>query len=110
MEKFAPKSNLAETEMGYEVTVELPGMKPEDFHVEFKGGELWITGEKKEEQVEKGKMFHRIERRYGEFRRVIRLPAAINEELVTAEYKDGVLRIAVPKIAEAKAKRVAVKA
>jgi HSP20 family molecular chaperone IbpA len=47
MEKFAPKSNLAETEMGYEVTVELPGMKPEDFHVEFKGGELWITGEKK---------------------------------------------------------------
>ena len=47
--------------------------------------------------------------RYGEFRRVFRLPVAVNEEKVTAEYKEGILRVAVPKIAEAKPKRVEVK-
>jgi HSP20 family protein len=110
MEKFAPRSNLAETEIAYEVTVELPGMKPEEFNVELKNGELWITGEKKEEREEKGKAFHRVERRFGEFRRVYRLPAAVNREMVTAEYKDGLLRVVVPKVPEATAKRIAVTA
>jgi HSP20 family protein len=51
-----------------------------------------------------------MERRYGEFRRVFRLPLAVDEEKVTAEYKEGILRITVPKVAEAKPKRVEVKA
>jgi HSP20 family protein len=51
-----------------------------------------------------------MERRYGEFRRVFRLPLAVEEEKVTAEYKEGILRVAVPKVAEAKPKRVEVKA
>jgi HSP20 family protein len=102
--------NLAETENHYEVTVELPGMKPEEFNVELRNGELWITGERKEEKEEKGKTWHRMERRYGEFRRVFRLPLAVEAEKVTAEYKEGILRIAVPKVAEAKPKRVEVKA
>lgn len=110
IEKFAPMVNLAETETHYEVAVELPGMKPEEFNVEIRNGELWITGERKEEKEEKGKTYHRVERRYGEFRRVFRLPVAVNEEKVTAEYKEGILRITVPKVAEAKPKRVEVKA
>jgi HSP20 family protein len=110
IEKFAPVCNLAETENHYEVTVELPGMKPEEFNVELRNGELWITGERKEEKEEKGKTWHRMERRYGEFRRVFRLPLAVEAEKVTAEYKEGILRIAVPKVAEAKPKRVEVKA
>jgi HSP20 family protein len=109
VEKFAPTANLAETETGYEVTLEIPGMKPEEFNVEFRHGDLWISGEKKEEKEEKGKTWHRVEHRYGEFRRGFRLPVAVNEEKVTAEYKEGVLRVAVPKIAEAKPKRVEVK-
>jgi HSP20 family protein len=109
IEKFAPMCNLAETENHYEVMVELPGMKPEEFHVEFRKGELWITGERKEEKEEKGKTWHRMERRYGEFRRVFRLPLAVEEEKVTAEYKEGILRVTVPKLAEAKPRRVEVK-
>jgi HSP20 family protein len=110
MEKFIPRSNLTETEKGFEITVELPGMKPEEFNIEFKDGELWITGEKKEEKEEKGKTFHRVERRYGEFRRVFTLPSAVKEENVEANYKEGVLHVTVPKAELAKPKRIAVKA
>jgi HSP20 family protein len=108
-EKFAPMANVAETETRYEVTLELPGMKPEELNVEFRNGELWVTGERKEEKEAKGKTFHRIERRHGEFKRGFALPAAINEEKVAAEYKDGILRITVPKVEAAMPKRVAVK-
>jgi HSP20 family protein len=109
LEKFAPMANVAETETHYEVTIELPGMTPEEFNVELRNGELWVTGERKEEKDEKGKTFHRSERRHGEFKRVFVLPAAINEDKVAAEYKDGILRITVPKVEAAKPKRVAVK-
>lgn len=108
-EVFFPSTNVAETEEHFEVTVELPGLKPEDVHVEFKNGELWITGERKEESEEKGKTFHRVERRYGEFRRVIPLPATIDEEAVNAEFTDGVLKVTVPKTEEAKPRHIEVK-
>jgi HSP20 family protein len=101
--------NVAETETAYEVTLELPGMKPEEFKVELKDRDLWITGEKKEEKEEKGKTFHRIERSYGEFRRVIPLPGEVAEEKIAAEYKEGVLHILVPKTEKAKPRRVEVK-
>ncbi|HVA45615.1 MAG TPA: Hsp20/alpha crystallin family protein [Pirellulales bacterium] len=106
---FVPAANLAETETGYEVALELPGMKPEEFKVELKNGELWVSGEKKEEKEEKGKTFHRIERTYGEFRRVIPIPGKVAAEKIAAEYKEGVLRISVPKTEEQKPQRVEVK-
>lgn len=106
---FVPAANVAETETGYEVTMELPGMKPEEFSVEFKNGELWISGEKREEKEEKGKIFHRVERRHGEFRRVIPLPGDVAQEKVEAEFKEGVLKVMVPKTEEAKPRRVEVK-
>jgi len=109
-EVFAPDMNVAETEERYEVTVELPGMKPEDFTVELKNGQLWISGEKKEEREEKGKTFHRVERRYGEFRRVIPLPTPVEEGQIEAQYKDGVLHVILPKAAEARPKHIQVKA
>lgn len=107
--EFVPMVNLSETEESLEVTVELPGLKPEDFNVEVKEGHLWISGEKKEEKEEKGKTFHRIERRYGEFRRVIPLPAAVDEEKIEARFTDGVLRVMVPKSEGAKPKHIEVK-
>jgi HSP20 family protein len=107
---FNPHTNIAETPEKLEVTLELPGMKPEEFKVEMHAGELWITGEKKEEKEETGKTFHRVERRYGEFKRVIPLPANVNMENVAAEYKEGVLRIAIPKTEEAKGKTIPVAA
>jgi HSP20 family protein len=110
VEGFAPRVNLAETEKEYEVTVELPGMKPEEFNVEFKEGALWVSGHRKEEKEEKGKTFHRIERHYGEFRRVIPLPAEVMEEKVEAAFKEGVLTVTIPKAEHVKPRRIEVKA
>jgi HSP20 family protein len=106
---FAPRVNVAETESGYEVSIDLPGMKPEEFEVELKDNHLWITGERKHESEEDGKTFHRIERRHGRFRRVVPLDAPIKAEAVEAEYRDGVLRINVPKTEEVRPKRIEVK-
>lgn len=107
---FAPRTNVAETDKEYEISVDLPGLKPEDFNVELKEGSLWITGERKEERQEEGKTYHRIERTYGQFRRVVPLDVPVEADKVRAEYKDGVLRIAVPKTEAAQPKKIPVKA
>jgi HSP20 family protein len=109
LEAFTPRMNLVETENAYEVTVELPGIKPEEFNVEFKEGALWITGHRKEEKEEKGKTFHRVERHFGEFRRMIPLPGAVNEEKVEAAFKEGLLTVTVPKAEIVKPRHIAVK-
>jgi HSP20 family protein len=108
--RFAPALNVSETEEAYEVSVELPGMKAEEVEVELKEGNLWISGEKKEEKEEKGKAYHRMERRHGEFRRMIRLPGTVDEGKVEAKFADGVLTIHVPKTEEVKPKRIPVQA
>jgi HSP20 family protein len=107
--KFMPDANLVETEKAVEVTVELPGMKPEEVKVEMKEGALWITGEKQEEKEEKGKTFHRIERRAGMFRRIFNLPVTVEEEKVEARFADGVLKITLPKVQKVAPKHIEVK-
>lgn len=106
---FSPTMNLAETDTEVEVTVDLPGLKPEEFKVELKDGELWITGERQEEKEEKGKTFRRVERHYGAFRRVVRLPAPVDEKKVKAEYQEGVLRVTLAKSEAVKPKHIEVK-
>ena len=107
---FVPRTDVAETESGFEVTAELPGLKPEEVQVEIKEGSLWISGEKKEEKEEKGKTFHRVERRRGEFRRVLPLPTNVDEEQIEARVEDGVLHVLVPKIETATPRKIEVKA
>ena len=107
--KFLPEANLAETDKAVEVTVELPGMKPEEVKVEIKGEQLWITGEKKEEKEEKGKTFHRIERRAGMFRRVLPLPVEVKEQAVDARFAEGVLKITLPKAERVAPKQIEIK-
>ena len=106
---FSPFVNLAETDEGYEVTVELPGMKPEEVNVELHEGSLWITGEKKEELEEKGKTFHTIERRSGKFRRVIPLAVPVDEGKIDALFEHGILKVQVPKREQVKPKKIKVK-
>ena len=108
-EKFVPCVNVSETEKEFEVTVDLPGMKSEEINVDVHEGELWITGEKKEEKEEKGKTFHRIERHYGHFRRVIPLPSTVSEEEISAEFTEGVLKVMLPFTEAAKPKHIKVK-
>jgi HSP20 family protein len=107
--KFLPEANMMETEKAVEVTLELPGMKPEEVKVEFKDGALWVTGEKREEKEEKGKTFHRIERRTGQFRRVFAMPTAIEEAKVGAKFDGGVLTITLPKAEQAVPKKIEIK-
>jgi HSP20 family protein len=107
--KFLPEANMVETEKAIEVTVELPGMKPEDVKLEIKENALWVTGEKKEEKEEKGKTFHRIERRAGMFRRIFQLPVQVMEEKVDARFANGVLKIALPKAERVAPKQIEVK-
>jgi HSP20 family protein len=106
--EFTPRVNVAETDKGYEVTAELPGLKPEDIHVELERDVLTISGERKEEDEEKGKTFHRVERRYGAFRRAMNLPDATLADKVNAEYKNGVLKVIVPKSKDARPTKVKV--
>src|SRR5687767_2515515 len=106
--EFNPRMDLVETEGGFEISVELPGMKAEDFHVEFRDGALWVSGERKEATEEKGKTFHRVERHFGHFHRMIPLPGTVDEDNVQASYKDGVLAIYVPKSEAAKPKQISV--
>ena len=107
---FLPTVDLVEAENQFEVTVDLPGLKPEEVEVELKNGDLWISGKRAEEKEETGKTYHRIERRHGEFRRVLPLPATINDKKIEARFDNGVLKIIVPKSEEAKAKHIEVKA
>ena len=106
---FVPEVNVAETEKAVEVTMELAGMKPEEVKVEILEGRLWITGEKKEETEEKGKTWHRIERKTGQFRRVLPLPTKVEAERVEALMKEGVLKVVLPKAAEVQPKAIPIR-
>ena len=103
-ENFVPTANLVETENEFEVTIDLPGLKPEEVNLELREGALWITGERKEETEEKGKTFHRMERRYGSFRRVIPLPTSVKDENIEAEFRQGVMTVKLPTSEEIKLK------
>lgn len=108
--RFLPETNIVETDQALEVTVELPGMKPEDVKVEMRENALWVTGEKQEEKEEQGKTFHRVERRTGMFRRVLPLPVEVQDQKVEARFADGVLKITLPKTAKVAPKQIEIKA
>jgi HSP20 family protein len=108
-ELWTPRLNVSETDADYEVSLDVPGMTPDAFDVEMRQGHLWITGERKSEHEEEGKTWHRIERSYGRFQRSVHLGDDVNPEQVKAEYKDGVLRITVPKSEKSQTRKVAVK-
>jgi HSP20 family protein len=110
LNRFTPSLNVSETDNEFVVSAELPGLKPEEVNVELKEGNLWISGKKDEEKEEEGKSFHRIERRHGEFRRMIQLPGSVDEEKVEAKFENGVLAVTVPKAEEVKPKKIPVKA
>lgn len=104
-----PSLDLSETDGAVEVKVDMPGIKPEDIDIEVRGDILQVRGEHREEKEEKGKTFHRVERRSGSFSRSITLPCAVDQEKVSAECHDGVLTIQLPKSEESRTKKIKVK-
>jgi HSP20 family protein len=105
---WAPALDIAERKDAYLVTVELPGVKLDDLEITLEDGLLTIQGERHFTDDASDQNFHRVERRYGTFRRSITLPAHVMADEVEASIEDGVLRILVPKAEEAKPKRIQV--
>ena len=106
---FAPQINVSETEKAMHITAELPGLDEKDVDVEIDDDVLSISGEKKEEHEEKGKEWHKYERSYGSFKRVIPLTSEIDTAKSTASFKNGVLEIELPKLKEKEAKKKKIK-
>lgn len=106
---LVPALDVSETDKTIEVKMDLPGIKASDIDVQVNGNVLTVSGERKEEKEEKGKTYHRIERRYGSFSRSTTLPAAVIEDKVDAQYHDGVLTITMEKTEEAKSRKIKVK-
>ena len=106
---FSPSLDLSETDDSVEVRMDVPGVEAEEIEIEVTGNTLRIIGKRKEEQEEKGKSFHRIERRAGSFARSLTLPCAVKEGNVQAECHEGVLTVTLPKCEEAKTHKIKVK-
>ena len=101
-EAVAPRIDITETDDALEVTAEIPGVEQDDIEVDVSGDVLTIGGEKKKEEETKKKQYHRIERSYGTFRRSMRIPFEVDPDQVTATHDKGILRVTLPKPAEAK--------
>ncbi|MGD2157536.1 MAG: Hsp20/alpha crystallin family protein [Anaerolineales bacterium] len=108
---FAPQMDVSETDKEITISAELPGAEPEDIHITLDRNILTISGEKRAEKEEGGKRFYRVERSYGSFRRSIPLPEGVDEDQIDANFKRGVLKVKLPKTAEAqkKSKRITIK-
>jgi HSP20 family protein len=106
---WAPAVDISERKDAYLVSVELPGIGIDDIEITFEGGLLTIQGERHVPHDSSEEKMHRVERRYGAFRRSITLPTHVMAESIEATAQDGVLQILVPKAAEVLAKRIAVR-
>jgi HSP20 family protein len=106
---WAPALDISERKDAYLVTVELPGVEADDLEITMEDGLLTIQGERHFAHDSSEQQFHRVERRYGAFRRSITLPAQVQTEQIEASFENGVLQVVVPKMEEAKPKRIQVR-
>ena len=106
--RWAPASDVVETEDAIVITAELPGVKDEDVSITVENGVLRIAGERHLQQEIDEDRYHRIERSYGGFERTFPLPPGVNEDDITAGIAYGVLKITIPKPAAAEPKRIAI--
>ena len=106
---WAPALDIFERKDAYVVTVELPGVQADDLQITLEDGLLTIQGERHVTPDAADQHFHRIERRYGAFRRAITLPTNVMADTIEASVDNGVLQVVVPKMEEAKPTRIQVR-
>ena len=106
---FSPAVDITETEKEYLISAELPGIKKEDIKMNISDNILTISGEKNQEKKTDKENYHRTERVYGTFQRSFRLPEISAQENISAEFKDGVLTVTIPKLKESISKNIAIK-
>jgi len=107
--RFVPAVDVSEDDDQVVLTAEVPGMDRSDLDVSVDNGVPTIRGEKKEEQKSEKAGWHRVERRYGQFERRVRLPESVDVQKIKASYKDGVLRLEMPKAETARARSIQIK-
>ena len=107
--EWAPLVDVIEDEKEYLIKVELPEVQKNDVKVTVENGTLTIAGERKAENEQKGRRFHRLERYYGRFERTFGIPDDAEQDDVEAEFKDGVLRVRLAKSEKARPKQIEVR-
>jgi HSP20 family protein len=107
---WSPLVDVFEDNEGITLKVELPEVDAKDVDIQLEGNALTLRGERKLENVDKQEGYHRVERSYGAFSRRFTLPSTVETGNVTAQSRDGVLRIFLPKKAETKPRQIKVQA
>jgi len=107
--QWSPLADITEDEKEYLIRAELPDMKKEEVRLTVENAVLKISGERKFEKEEKGKKYHRVERAYGSFVRSFTLPEDADGTMVSADFKDGMLQVHLPKSQKAKPKTIEIK-
>ena len=103
---WLPAMDMRENDGEVLVSLELPGMSKSDIKVSVKNDVLSITGEKKAEKADEKENVHRVERTYGYFKRSVALPVEVDSGKVKASFKDGVLKVTLPKVEAKKPKEI----
>ncbi len=106
--RWAPRVDIYEDKDHFVVETEIPGLKREDINISIDGENLEIKGERKFTEKIDEENYHRLERRYGLFERIISLPEYVNKETVKAKYEDGLLKVNIPKLEKEKPKKIKV--
>jgi len=103
---WAPPVDIYENGDSLVLKAEVPGINPDDVEIRVEDNHLYLKGERKFEKEVKEQNYHRVERSYGTFTRTFTLPNTIDSDKVSANYKDGVLTLTMPKKEEAKPKTI----
>jgi HSP20 family protein len=109
-ESWSPAVDIFETENEVVIKAELPGLQPEDIDIKLENNVLMLKGERRFEKETKNENYHRVELSYGNFTRSFSLPAFVDDSKVHAEYKNGLLRVVLPKKEQAKPKEIKISA
>ena len=101
-----PAVDVEETADELTLTAELPGLSRDDVEIELENNILTVRGQRSETKTSEERRFHVWERRYGSFQRSFTLPRTVSADGISAEFEDGLLRVHMPKAAEAKGRRI----
>lgn len=107
-DSFTPACNIKEEKDAYMIEVDLPGVEPEDIDIEIDNNYISIKGERKSkvETEDEEKQMHVVESSYGSYHRAFTLPDNVKSDAITADYKNGVLSISIPKTEDGQARRI----
>lgn len=103
---WIPPVDIAEDKDRITLTAELPGFREDQVNIQMEGGVLTVRGERKFEEEKNGRNFHRVERSYGQFVRSFTLPNNVDREQIRASFDNGLLKIELPKSAEARPREI----